>query len=283
MQQVFVRSSEVRTGGVAAPTIEAGPEGALDAVVFVHGNPGSRLDWYDLLSRTGAFTRAAAFDMPGFGQADKPASFDYTMRGYARFLGGALARLGVRRAHLVVHDFGGPFGLTWAGEHPDAFASAVIVNAPPVAGYRWYPLARIWRARGAGELLHATLTRPTFRWLARRGSPRGLPDAFVDRMARDYDRGTQRAVLRLYRATDAARMVPVPASAFRELNRPALVVWGEGDAYIPREFAERHREAFPSAEIVYLPGSGHFPMADDPEGIAAAVIPFLLRVTEGDR
>lgn len=278
MDQALVRAGEVRVDGICSPVIETGPEGGLEAAVFVHGNPGSSEDWRDLVARTGAFGRALAFDMPGFGRADKPRGFDYTVTGFARFLAGALDALGVERVHLVVHDFGGPFGFAWAAEHPDAFASVTIVNAPTVSDYRWYLLAKVWRTPGAGELLHWTLTPPTFRWLIRRGNPRGLPDDLVERMRRDYDRGTQRCVLRLYRATDAALMVPAPPSVFRALDRPALIVWGEQDIYIPRRFAEQHREAFPRAEIVYLPASGHFAMADDPEGVANAVIPFLQRV-----
>lgn len=279
MDQAVVRAGEVRVNGVRSPVIETGPEGDLEAAVFVHGNPGSSEDWRDLVIRTGAFARALALDMPGFGRGDKPRGFDYRVSGYARFLAGALDTLGLERVHLVVHDFGGPFGLAWAAEHPDAFASVTIVNAPPVSDYHWYLLAKVWRTPGAGELLHWTLTPPTFRWLIRRGNPRGLPDDLVERMRRDYDRGTQRCVLRLYRATDAKRMVPAPPAAYRVLDRPALIVWGQQDIYIPRRFAEQHLDAFPSAEIVYLRGSGHFAMADDPEGVPNAVIPFLRRVT----
>lgn len=275
MIEAGIRAGEVRVLGVCSPVIESGPEAAEEAVVFVHGNPGSRLDWLDLVGRTGDFARAVAFDMPGFGQADKPADFDHTVPGHARFLAGALHELNVARVHLVLHDFGGPFGLAWAATDPDAFASVVVINAPTVSGYRWYPLAKVWRTPLAGELLHLTITGPTFRWLAKRGNPRGLPAEFLDRMWRDYDRATQRAVLKLYRATEAERMVPAPPAFFRELDRPALVVWGRQDVYIPVGFAERHREAFPSADIVYLPRSGHFPIVDDPEGVAAAVVPFL--------
>jgi hypothetical protein len=65
-------------------------------------NPGSIRDWEDLLARVGAFARAVAFDMPGFGTADKPEEFDYSVLGYARHLGQLLDRLNVRRAHLVM-------------------------------------------------------------------------------------------------------------------------------------------------------------------------------------
>lgn len=274
-----VRAGGIDVGGIHAPVIEAGPRSLDRAVVFVHGNPGSRMDWEDLVSRAGAAgLRAVAFDLPGFGQADKPDGFPATVPAFAAFIEGARLELGIGRVDLVVHDFGGPFGLTWAAEHLEAFASVTIVNAPPIAGYRWYPLAHVWRTPIAGELLHLTLFKRTFVLLAKRGHPRGLPRPFLDRMWSDYDRGTQRAVLRLYRSTDARRMSPAPPTTFRELDRPALVVWGMHDAYIPTRFALKHREAFPNATFVRMPDSGHFPMADDPSGIAAAVLPFLKRV-----
>jgi len=279
MARRAARDRWVQVRSVRAPVIEAGPADTQEAALFVHGNPGSCRDWEDLVERVGdAEIRAVSFDLPGFGRADKPSSFPATVPAYATFIEEARRQLGIERAHLVVHDFGGPFGLTWAGRHPEALASVTIVNAPPVAGYRWYPLAHVWRTPLAGELLHLTLIKSTFVMLAERGHPRGLPAAFLDRMWRDYDRGTRRTVLKLYRATDARAMSPVPPSVFRELDRPALVVWGMHDAYIPRRFAERHREAFPNLTFVELPDSGHFPMVDDPDGLAGTVLPFLKQV-----
>jgi pimeloyl-ACP methyl ester carboxylesterase len=274
----------VEVEGLHAPVIGSGPAGAGEAVLFVHGNPGSRLDWADLVARVGGTgVRAVALDLPGFAQADKPDSFPATVSDYAAFIEGARRQLGIERAHLVLHDFGGAFGLAWAAVHPEAFASVTIVNAPPVSGYRWYPLAHVWRTPLAGELLHATLVKPTFEALARRGHPRGLPQPFLDRMWRDYDGGTRRTVLRLYRATDARRMVPADPSTFRTLDRPAAVIFGMHDAYIPRRYAEQHRDAFPNARFIAMPESGHFPMADDPEGLARAVLPFIQEVTGHER
>jgi pimeloyl-ACP methyl ester carboxylesterase len=250
----------------------------------VHGNPGSSRDWDDLLSRVGSFARAVALDMPGFGKASKPADFDYTVEGYARFLESALARLGVERAHLVLHDFGGPWGLEWATRNPERLASATLVNTGALLDYEWHSLARIWRTPMAGELFNAATTRAGLRFALNHGMPRELPRAFVDRMYDDTDAGTKRAVLRLYRATDdPAAGARRQADALRPLDRPALVVWGAHDPYIPVAQAERQREAFPSAEVVILDDSGHWPFADDPESVGRAVEPFLRRVTGATR
>jgi pimeloyl-ACP methyl ester carboxylesterase len=119
---------ELTVDGVRSPVTDIGPR-AGEAVVFVHGNPGSRLDWSELGAATSQFARAVALDMPGYGQAAKPADFDYTVAGYARHLAGALDQSGLARVHLVLHDFGGPWGLAWAAGHPDRIGSLTL--GPP--------------------------------------------------------------------------------------------------------------------------------------------------------
>jgi pimeloyl-ACP methyl ester carboxylesterase len=273
---VPLRRGELVVDGIRSPLAEAGPADAEEAVVFIHGNPGSHRDWEDLTSRIGEFGRAVAFDMPGFGQAEKPRDFPYTVDAYADHVAAAVDQLGVRGAHIVVHDFGGPFGLLWAIQNPDALRSVVMINTGVLIGYRWHRLARMWRRPVIGELIQASATRWAWRRAMARDGRRGLPLEFVDRMYDDYDRGTKRAVLKLYRSTpDLGELAPQLAEFFRPLDLPALVVWGKHDPYITVDFAEVQRQSFPGAEIVVLEESGHFPFADDPEGTAAEVVPFL--------
>src|SRR2546425_4471867 len=103
MDASTMREGDVVVAGVRSPVLEGGRPGGDDAVVFVHGNPGSGRDWVDLATHVSEFARTLAIDMPGFGHADKPNDFEHTVAGYARHLAGALDQLGVRRAHLVLH------------------------------------------------------------------------------------------------------------------------------------------------------------------------------------
>jgi pimeloyl-ACP methyl ester carboxylesterase len=226
--------------------------------------------------RVGQFGRAVALDMPGFGRADKPDRFEYTVSGYARHLGGCLAELGISRLHLVMHDFGGPWGLACAVEHPDEFASATIINSGIWPDYRWHIFARIIRKPILGELLMASVTRRGFHRVVQHGSPSKIPRHIVDRWYDNYDWRTRRAILRLYRATgDPSGMGYAQAKALRPLDRPALVIWGKHDRYLPLWLAERQRDAFPSAHVLVLEDSGHFPFADDPSAVADAMLPFV--------
>jgi pimeloyl-ACP methyl ester carboxylesterase len=277
---VPVVEEAVVVGGVRSPYLHAGPVDANEAVVFVHGNPGPAADWRRLVARTGAFARAVAPDLPGYGGADKPDRFDYTVDGYARHLGAILETLGIRRAHLVLHDFGGPWGLMWAAEHPDRFASVTLVNCGVLPGYRWHYLARIWRTLVLGEAFMRTGTLPATRLLLRHGNPRGLPRDVVERMHQDYKNpAVAFAVLRLYRATDDVVVSSVYLQPrLRSLDRPALVVWGAQDPYLPVRYADRQRESFPRAEVVVLADSGHWPMIDDPVAVEQPVLRFLRAV-----
>lgn len=273
-----LHSSEITVNGIRSPVLQAGPDDRDEAVVFLHGNPGSSRDWEDLAGRVGEFGRAVAPDMPGFGRADKPADFPYTVQGYAEHLDAMLDALGVGRVHFVMHDFGGPWGLAWTATHPERVAGLVLINIGVMLGYRWHSLARIWRTPVLGELFQATATRRLFHLSLKRGNPRGLPTSFVDRMYDDYDWGTRRAILKLYRATNHPdRAAEQLAQVLRPLQLPVLVIWGKQDPYVSVELAERQREVFSDAQIVILEESSHWPFADDPERVAAEAVPFLKR------
>jgi len=272
--------SSLLVGGTRTRLVQAGPAEASEAVVFVHGNPGSADDWERLVGAAGRVgKRAVAFDLPDFGETVAPQGFEHDVPGYAGFVDAALAELGIERVHLVVHDFGGPIGLAWAAMHPDALAGITLIDTGVLPGYKWHSLARVWRTPVLGELFQATATRSAFRFLLNRNEPRGLPREFVEAMYDHYDRRTRKAVLALYRATDdPGGMSQALIQLFADREVPALVIWGEHDAYLPSSYAARQREAFPAADVHVLPASGHWPFADAPETVERLLTEFLARL-----
>lgn len=279
MAVAAVRRTRVRAGGTQARVLEAGPERVAEAVVFVHGNPGSCDDWERLAGAVGAIgVRAVALDLPDFGETIAPKGFAHDVPAYATFLGEALGALGVARVHLVIHDFGGPIGLVWAAMHVERVASVTLIDTGILPGYRWHRLARIWRTPVLGELFQAISSPALLRRTIGRAEPRGLPREFLDKL--HYSRRTRRAVLKLYRATDDPGAAGEAFAAFmREQDIPALVIWGEHDAYLPFSYAARQRDAFPSADVHVLAASGHWPYADAPETVERLLVEFVGRVT----
>jgi len=275
-----VRASRITVGGVSMPLYESGPAGGDEAVVFVHGNPGSSEDYFDLLPRVGAMgRRAIAFDLPGFGHADKPYDLDYSLTASARRFTETLQQLGIRRVHLVGHDIGGVIGVNWAAEHPRELVSATLLNTGVLLGYeQHHDLAQIWRSP-AGEEFMESFTREFFRFGLNNGRSRPLPDEFIDRNYDDFDRATRCAVLKGYRSDDVDdpdASAPGQAAALRaNTHRPALVVWGDEDPFLKKEIADNQRQAFPRAKIHHFPQSGHWPFIDDAERTRNLVLPFV--------
>jgi pimeloyl-ACP methyl ester carboxylesterase len=274
-----VERSSLLAGGTRTRLVQAGPADAAEAVVFVHGNPGSADDWERLVgAAAGSGHRAVAFDLPDFGETIAPDGFEHTPFGYAEFVAEVLEALGIERAQLVLHDFGGPIGLVWAMAHPDALAGIVLIDTGVLPGYTWHTLARVWRTPVLGEVFQAITNRRGYRFALNRNEPRGLPPEFVDGMYDHYDRRTRRAVLKLYRATpDPGGMSENLIGLLAPRDVPALVVWGEHDAYLPSSYAAEQRRAFPSADIHVLPTSGHWPFADAPETVERLLVEFLVR------
>jgi pimeloyl-ACP methyl ester carboxylesterase len=274
-----VRRRRLPAGGTETRLLDAGPAHHDEAVVFVHGNPGSCDDWVALAEAVGALgLRAVAVDLPDFGETVAPTGFDHRPETYAAWLAEALRVLGVERVHLVAHDFGGPIGLMWAFAHRERLASVTLIDTGVLPGYRWHRLARIWRTPIVGELFQAITSPTILKRAIARDEPRGLPEPFLDAMASHWDRRTKRAVLRLYRATPNPGRVPGGVLPVAPPELPALVIWGKGDVYLPWRYAERQREAFPSAEVHVLADSGHWPFADAPDEVRRLLVDFLGRV-----
>jgi pimeloyl-ACP methyl ester carboxylesterase len=215
-------------------------------VLYVHGVPDSAELWTPFLRLTGGI----AVDLPGFGESGKPAQWPYSLDGYARFLPAFLDALRIDRVRLVTHDWGAA-ALTLGGRIERLVAIDVL---PLLPGHRWHWVARAWRTPGLGELGMGFTGRTLLRRLG------GLSAPHADEVLRHFDHGTQRAILKLYRAE---RAVTAPLDA---VTAPALVVWGERDRYLDPSWAERIAAALGGpAEVEIVPGAGHWPWLDRPE------------------
>jgi pimeloyl-ACP methyl ester carboxylesterase len=232
-------------------------------VLYLHGVPTSSDDFIPFLELTGGI----APDLPGFGRSGKRGDGDYTMAGYERFVGRFLEHAGAARVRMLVHDWGG-VGLLWAMRNPERVERLVVMNAVPLLpGYRWHRIARVWRTRGAGELMMGATNRTTLKLLSRDASAADgpMPERFLDQVIEHFDQGTQRAILRLYR-TSPEDALAAAGERLGELRCPALVVWGDRDPYIAASFADGYAAALGGdARVRHVPAAGHWPWLEQPE------------------
>ena len=268
------QTRQLVVNGVRSPVLIGGAGAPGEAVVFVHGNPGAGSDWEPLMEHVAEFATVVAPDMPGFGGANKRPDQDYTLAAYGTHLGGLIDQLGIGAVHLVAHDFGGPFALTWAAANPGKVASVTLINTGVLLDYEWHRLARVWRTPVVGELFMRTTTRRLARIVIRHDNPE-LPKKWANRIVEHLlPAGTKGAVLRLYRSTRQEEMDAL-VEPLRDRDPDTLVVFGATDVYIPVAQAERQRRAFPRAHVEILPGVGHWAWLEQPDQVAGFVVPFL--------
>jgi pimeloyl-ACP methyl ester carboxylesterase len=240
--------------------------------LYLHGVPTSSDDWTGFLARTGGL----APDLIGFGRSGKAGNLNYSIQGHADFLEQFLDLVQVDRVQLVAHDWGVGGGLEFAQRHPERIERIVLINTVPLLeGFRWHRVARIWRNPLLGELAMGSTTRWALGRSLRQGAinPDAWPNERVRTVYEQFDQGTQRAILRLYRSAPEDRLAEAGAHLDR-LTMPALVVWGQRDPWLAPEFGDAYVRALPSATLHKVPDAGHWPWLDD-ETVIAVVADFL--------
>ncbi|MEA2422752.1 MAG: cis-3-alkyl-4-acyloxetan-2-one decarboxylase [Thermoleophilaceae bacterium] len=270
--------------------VDEGPR-AGRPVVLLHGNPAwSYLYRRFLPALSDAGHRAIAVDLLGFGRSDKPAdAAAYSVESHAARVAALLDELDLRDACLVVHDWGGPIGLGWAGENPDRVSRLMILNtfAPRLPGPmgRAFTL-RVLRARGVGELIATVRDGLTEDFLLRAGvRDRGAFDAHAKEAYRapHPDRASRTGILAF------PRQVPLsPDTAVAELtrrtegllrlhfrDRGARICWGMHDVLFREPVLELWRDLLPQAGVVKLAEAGHFVQEDAPERVIAELLALL--------
>jgi haloalkane dehalogenase len=125
----YVEVADADLGPLRMHFVDEGPRGA-DPVVLLHGQPTWSYLWRDTIrSLVAAGHRVVAPDLIGFGRSDKPARpQDHSYAGHVARLGAFFRTLDLRRVTLVVHDWGGPIGLSALAHDSDRFARVAATN-----------------------------------------------------------------------------------------------------------------------------------------------------------
>lgn len=242
-------------------------------VLCVHGFPQSSYMWRHLLpALADAGHRALAPDLPGYGDSppDPPGTWERQVEAVERFR----RAVGLDRAALVVHDWGGLIGLRWACDHPDAVGALVISNTGFFPDGEWHDMGRAMRTEGQGEALVDSVSRDGLAALLG-GLGQGIDDAAVDEYWKGFiSEDGRRGMLDLFRSGDFDKLEPYRGK-LAELDVPTLVVWGDHDEYLPQAGADRLVGEIPNAKLVRLTTAGHFVFEDEPDRCAQEVVPFL--------
>ena len=255
-------------------------EGSGPVLLMVHGTPTWSFLYRRLIRELSQDHRVVAFDHLGFGLSDRPSDWGYRPEDHARILTSLIERLGLEQVTLVVHDFGGPIGLSYAIRQPANVRALVLFNT-----WMWSlggtPAERLGRLMGSafGRVLYE---RFNF-------SPRVLiPMAFGDR--RKLSKPVHRQYVGAFANASERR---APWVLARELvgsrewyealwhqratlaGKPALLLWGMKDPAFGADSLARWKAALPHARSVEYRDAGHFVQEEAPEGAAREIRAFV--------
>jgi pimeloyl-ACP methyl ester carboxylesterase len=228
-------------------------------IVFVHGTGDSARAWDGVIAALPE-QRCLALDLPGHGAAagaTLPARAG--VEGYADYVRTALARQGQAAVCLVGHSLGSAIALRLAVEAPALVTRLVLVGAGA-------------RLRVLPALLALAATSPDD--AMRRVVELGFAPAHrveADRYAAALALASPGTVLRDLAVCDAFDMM----GELGRVAQPALVVVGEEDRLTPPKYAAYLRDQLAHAQLVMIPGAGHYLNAEAPAQVASAIRDWL--------
>lgn len=259
--------------------------GSGTPVIMLHGFPDSAELWrFQVPALTEAGFRVIAPDLRGFGGSWKPQEVEaYKPTKLLADVVGIMHQLGVRRAHLVGHDFGAFLAWTMASLMPRRVERLVVMSVghPNV----WACPTLEQRERFWYSLLYLL---PEAELILRQRNWEFLREMFAGEKDRDRFLGALRhpgaltGGLNWYRANchpahelDGRRRLPPVAV-------PTLAMWGSRDkALTEQAMLDSSRHVSGPWRYERLEDAGHFLPVDAPDRVSALLLEWLTHGVEG--
>ena len=261
--------------GLHFDVVDAGPAGAEETVLLLHGFPQTAASWGPVASRLHAEgLRTLAPDQRGYSPGARPRG----RRAYRveELVGDAAALVeasGAGSVHVVGHDWGAVVAWMLAALRPELVRTVTAVSVPhPGAWTRamltsrqglmsWY--MGVFQLPGLTELVMADPGRMAS-FLRRAGQTPVAARRDAEALA-----GALTGPLNWYRALPFS----APGSTGTPVARPVLQVWSDGDGFISRAAIDGN-PAFcrGSYRLEVLPGVSHWIPDAAPERLADLVV-----------
>jgi pimeloyl-ACP methyl ester carboxylesterase len=229
-------------------------------------------------------------DHLGFGRSDKPTDPElYRIPRHVARLDALLESLGLRDAVVVVQDWGGPIGLSWAVAHPERVSGLFILDT--FAGPRQnipVPL-RLFRTPGVGEALVKGLDMFVRGFLFRAGVVHH--ERFTEDVRRAYlaphptwsSRTGELVFPREIPSSDTGPIAGLLARLNRGIeqefrSKPARIMWAMRDPAFTPAVLEQWRKTLPDAPVTKLDDASHYLQEDAYERIVPQLLSFLAQL-----
>jgi pimeloyl-ACP methyl ester carboxylesterase len=278
----LLRIHEVKAGKARISTLSAGD--GIETVILIHGLGSDKTSFYETVSALTPEYTVHAIDLPGFGSSSKPLRAPYDAAWFARAVCRFMDAQGIERAHLVGNSLGGRVAIE-VGLRVPARVQSLSLLCPSLAWRKrrhFVPVVRLLRPELAAipHNFGDALVRKQF-WSMFARPERIHPnaaDVAVEEFLRNYRSANARIAFHA-----AARHIyleePNGPTGFwtrlRELEPPAMFVWGDEDPLVPLAFSRYVRDALPDVRQVVLDQCGHVPQVEHPVDANALVHDFI--------
>ncbi len=263
-------------------------EGEGDPVVMVHGNPSWSFYYRELVKKLSADYHCLVPDHIGMGYSDKPEddAYSYTLPQRVKDFEAFLEGKGVsKNITLIVHDWGGVIGMSYARRHPEAIKKLVILNTTAfhLPETKSFPLmlkltrtmlgafvVRAFNGFNAGSTrigvtrkkmsreLSMAYRAPYNSWKNRIGTLRFVQDIPLKKGDPGYD-----------------YVVDLQDHLHLFQDTPVLIAWGLKDIVFDEHFLNKWIEYLPQADVHRFEDCGHYVLEDAQEEIGELVVDFL--------
>jgi len=248
------------------------------AVLLVHGTPTWSFLYRRIIDALRHEYRVIAPDLLGFGLSDKPETEAVAPQRQDGYLRALVDHLALDRFALVVHDFGGPIGLSLALDRPEQVTQLALFNTwmwPRTdASARW---ASRFFGTGMGRWLYTNWNfSPNVMLPAL--THQQLTPAVHAHYQRPFPTPADRHAPWIF-ARDLVGANDWYASLWERHERlrpiPARLLWGERDPGFGRDALHRWQSVFDQVETTTFPDAGHLPQEEAPDAVQAAIRSFL--------
>ncbi|MEO8365254.1 MAG: alpha/beta hydrolase [Pseudoxanthomonas sp.] len=262
-------------------------EGTGPVLLCLHGYPTASWDWHRIWPLLVGRYRLIAPDMLGFGFSDKPRQHPYSIAGQADLHECLLASQGIEEVHVLAHDYGDTVVQELMARHRERLRSgAPGVRLRTVCLLNGGLFPETHRARPIQKLLRSPLAplllqlfnQPSFRrsFIPLFGAGTQPDDAELARfwMLIEHNGGRANMGRLLHYMGERKRHRERWVGALIDAPMPLRLVAGMDDPVSGAHMVRRYRELVPGADVIELPGIGHYPQWEAPERVAAALLEF---------
>jgi pimeloyl-ACP methyl ester carboxylesterase len=227
-------------------------------VVLVHGWALDHRVWDGEVPRLAERHRVVTLDLAGHGESGRERS-SWTMAAFGEDVKAVVEAVGARQVVLVGHSMGGPVVLEAARRMPERVQGIVLVDTLLDVEERTPADAVEGMATQLQADYKTMITKFSNEYLFAPGTPAAVRERVLG-AAIAMEPEVSIAVLRATWSYD-------PLPALREIKARVQAV--NADKYPTR--IETNRRHMPGYEAILVPGSGHYPMLEDPARFGPAL------------